>query len=111
MARPPRTLLFCPIECTAVLISEVHAFQPPPSVPQVLHIRNIPSEMPDFLKQSLQALFTIAGHSMTECIIVSTMAFVKFQDQKCKKLYFFHRPVLYKRNNFLQSIDLTLIKN
>ena len=89
MAHPPKTLLGCPIECTSVQIADVSAFQPPPSMPQVLHISNIPAEMPDLFKQSLQILFTIAGHTMTECIIVGTEAYVKFQDQKCKTAFLY----------------------
>ena len=89
MADPPKNLLGCPIKCTSVRIVDVSAFQPPPSMPQVLLIRNIPVEMPDLFKQSLQILFTIAGHTMTECAIVGTEAYVKFQDQKCKTVFLY----------------------
>ena len=89
MGEPPKTLLGCPIECTSVQIVDVSAFQPPHSIPQVLHIRNVPVEIPDLFKQSLQILFTIAGHTMTECVIVGTEAYVKFQDQKCKTVFLY----------------------
>ena len=51
MAEPPTDLLGCPIECTSVQIVDVSAFRPPPSMPQVLLIRNIPALIipnPDF---------------------------------------------------------------
>ena len=89
MAQPPINLLGCPIECTLVRIVDVSAFQPSPSMPQVLHIRNIPDESPNLLKQSLQKQLLLAGYTITTCIIDGNEAYVKFQDQKCKEINLF----------------------
>ena len=86
MAQPLIDLLGCPIECTSVRIADVSAFQPPPSMPQVLHIRNIPDESPNLLNQYLQKLFIKAGHTITECVIEGNEVYVKFHDQKCKDI-------------------------
>ena len=86
MAQPPINLLGCPIECTSVRIADVSAFQPPPSMPQVLHIKNIPEESPNLLNHSLQRQLILAGHTITTCIIEGNEAYVKFQDQNCKEI-------------------------
>ena len=86
MAQPPIFLLGCPIECTLVQIADVSAFQPSPSMPQVLHIKNMPDESPNLLEHSLQRQLILAGHTITTCIIEGNEAYVKFQDQNCKEI-------------------------
>ena len=86
IAQPPIDLLGCPIECTSVQIADVSAFQLPSCTPQVLLIRNIPDESSNLLKQILQRLLILAGHTMTKCLIEGNEAYVKFQDEKCKEI-------------------------
>ena len=106
MAQPPTNFLGCPIECTSVRIADVSAFQPPPSIPQVLHIRNIPDESPNLLNQSLQRLFIKAGYTMTKCIISGNEAYVKFQDQKCKEINLILLLHIYSNTIFYTNVKL-----
>lgn len=92
MARPPKCLLGTPIECTSVQIADVPAFQSPPTLPQVLLIRNIPIESPELFKQSLHS--ALVGHTIKECVIQDNEAYIKFQDQKCKMMCHLFQNVL-----------------
>ena len=79
MCDPLREFLGSLVDCSIVDKDEVDVF--PDSIPRVLLMKALPDDMDSILlRQCLQEQLKNAGHEVLNCVIVETMAYIKFSD-------------------------------